>query len=462
MLTQYEYDNSSSQKSCYSSDTNATVSVVQRYLTTTTTTNVISSTTRIQNSIPNIKVESCTKEFLAKNFNDAYPMFKNPRGQCLIINVYNINGAVRRWSDLDVKLLSDLFRQLYFNVIVYSDFNGDDLRAENFKKILKQFSQSKEHANAQCSIICLMSHGEEGSLTVQDGNKIYHDHVFDLFSNVNCPHLAGKPKLFFIQCCRDDPGVGPVDDAGCHVQIPSNTSFDDLVFDDDDECDSMQRHHLPTMTDMLIAFPSQKGFTAFRKPHVGSWYMNALVDILARHAKDTDLCSMLNMVNGCVSREVTNKGKKQTAEYKSSFTKKAFYFFPGLTGNPITPIDYSIHNRNDVSRIEIITNNIDHQHDSSSISFDIIKNYFIENLLDKWKYLARELDVDEKHIDMISKENISLKQKFSLILDIVAKIRHNDLRQILIDMLNSLKQCRRMSHYYQLREIIAPFYPDLQ
>ena len=57
-------------------------------------------------------------------------MYKYPRGQCLIINVYNINGAVRRWSDLDVKLLSELFRQLYFNVIVYSDFNGVDLRAE--------------------------------------------------------------------------------------------------------------------------------------------------------------------------------------------------------------------------------------------------------------------------------------------------------------------------------------------
>ena len=57
-------------------------------------------------------------------------MFKNPRGQCLIINVYNINGAVRRWSDLDVKLLSELFRQLYFNVMVYSDMNGDDLGAE--------------------------------------------------------------------------------------------------------------------------------------------------------------------------------------------------------------------------------------------------------------------------------------------------------------------------------------------
>ena len=39
-------------------------------------------------------------------------------------------------------------------------------------KILKQFSQLKEHSNAQCCIICLMSHGEEGSLTVQDGKKV--------------------------------------------------------------------------------------------------------------------------------------------------------------------------------------------------------------------------------------------------------------------------------------------------
>jgi hypothetical protein len=74
--------------------------------------------------------------------------------------------------------------------------------------------------------------------------------------------MVGKKDFFVMRKTKCgfflDPGVGPVDDAGCHVQIPSNTSFDDLVFDDD-ECDSMQRHHLPTMSDMLIAFPSQKG-----------------------------------------------------------------------------------------------------------------------------------------------------------------------------------------------------------
>lgn len=69
-----------------------------------------------------------------------------------------------------------------------------------------------------------------------------------------------------------------------------------------------------------------------------------------------------------------------------------------------------------MNKIEIsLTNNIDHQHDSTGIHFDTIKTYFMENLADIWKYLARELDVNENDIDRISKENISLKEKFSLV-----------------------------------------------
>ena len=48
-----------------------------------------------------------------------------------------------------------------------------------------------------------MSHGEEGYLTTREGDKVLLDEIFSLFNNVNCPNLAGKPKLFFIQSCRD-------------------------------------------------------------------------------------------------------------------------------------------------------------------------------------------------------------------------------------------------------------------
>ncbi len=88
-------------------------------------------------------------------------------------------------------------------------------------------------------------------------------------------------------------------------------------------------NHRPSLCDMLIGFPTQKGFIAYRKPEIGSWYMNAIVQIFSKHAKDTDLCAMLNMVNDVISNEVTNTGKKQMSEYTSKFTKPYFFFFPG-------------------------------------------------------------------------------------------------------------------------------------
>ena len=88
-------------------------------------------------------------------------------------------------------------------------------------------------------------------------------------------------------------------------------------------------YHIPSLCDMLIGFPTQKGFIAYRKPEIGSWYMNAIVQVFSKHSHDTDLCAMLNMVNSIISNEVTNTGKKQMSEYTSKLTKPYFHFFPG-------------------------------------------------------------------------------------------------------------------------------------
>lgn len=87
--------------------------------------------------------------------------------------------------------------------------------------------------------------------------------------------------------------------------------------------------HIPSHCDMIIGFPTQKGFIAYRKPEIGSWYMNAIVNVFSRYAHNTDLCAMLNMVNSLISYEVTNTGKKQMSEFTSKLTKPYFYFFPG-------------------------------------------------------------------------------------------------------------------------------------
>ena len=44
-------------------------------------------------------------------------------------------------------------------------------------------------------------------------------------------------------------------------------------------------NHVPSLSDMLIGFPTQKGFIAYRKPEIGSWYMNAIVQVFSKHAK---------------------------------------------------------------------------------------------------------------------------------------------------------------------------------
>ncbi len=315
-------------------------------------------------NVPKIYVESCQTEFFYEKFKQSYPMFKNPRGLCLIVNIYQIDGMPpRRWSNRDTSSLKQLFEQLLFNVKTYTD-STHNLNNKNFMSILKDFSQLPDHQDAQSCIICLMSHGEEGYLTTKEGDKILLDEIFQLFNNINCPSLAGKPKLFFIQSCRDDPISGPAEDLG--IRLSFNLNHESQSEDENDGGQSFQSDnnlaykskesdivvsnneptspsiqtsdnqklrqiicHIPTLCDVLVGYPTQKGYIAYRKPEVGSWYMNAIVQVFSKHACDTDICALLNMVNSLISNEVTNTGKKQMSEYTSKLTKPYFYFFPG-------------------------------------------------------------------------------------------------------------------------------------
>lgn len=69
-------------------------------------------------------------------------MYKNPRGLCLIVNIYQIEGMPpRRWSDRDAEALRQLFEQLLFNVQIFTDFTHD-LNSEVNTLILFIYSSS--------------------------------------------------------------------------------------------------------------------------------------------------------------------------------------------------------------------------------------------------------------------------------------------------------------------------------
>lgn len=292
-----------------------------------------------------------------------------------------------------------------------------------------------------------------------------------MFNNANCPKLAGKPKLFFIQSCRDDPITGPAEDIGIrliqstdivnkkgqdsesdgksasfcdnntqnsypfkHGLVEVENNEDSLAPVELDESSGNVLYHMPTFCDMLIGFPTQRGFIAYRKPEIGSWYMNAIVQVFSRHAHDTDLCAMLNMVNSMISGEVTNTGKKQMSEYTSKLTKPYFFFFPGLADTQETSTikrKFECHDDIGLKKSCLVVNNRNNaailleQADSNWIkdhaSFkDIVIEFLCERASSHWKHVAREVNLGESRIaelDRLVNSRDKLKVVLSVWLD---------------------------------------------
>lgn len=409
-----------------------------------------------------VLVEKCTPDFFYENINKSYKLFKNPRGQCLIINIYQIDGMPpRRWSDRDTDALRQLFEQLMFTVSIFTD-STHDLTSNNLIKILKDFSKSSKHDEAQCCVVCLMSHGEEGYLTTKEGNRLLLDDIFTMFNNINCPLLAGKPKIFLIQSCRDDPINGPAEDLGIIFSLKTK-QLNELPKNDNDthETDGNQSntnmYHIPSLCDMVIGLPTQKGFIAYRKPEIGSWYMNAIVRVFSKHAKNTDICAMLNMVNALISNEVTNTGKKQMSEYTSKLTKPYLFFYPGLS------IDFDFELNTKKIELNLLMNNrcikrkrpVDNSDSlmlslntsipNSNLSYkDILthkhKLEIAKRARNYWKEIGRELEVGEVNIKELEETNDDLSNKLYKIIDIwICKIGHS--RATFTKLIDILTQC---------------------
>lgn len=269
-----------------------------------------------------VHVEECTRQFYNQNKDKSYRMIGMPRGQALIINVNEVlEKPPRRGTDIDRDNLKNLLEQLHFQVTIYND--EDDLTALGMAEKLRAFARKPEHATADACMICLLSHGEEGYMFGTDGKKIPLDEVFLLFDNRHCPSLLNKPKIFFIQACR-----GGMLDQGVKVKL------DEPDGGSPGHNNNIQQH--PSMSDMLICYPTLQGYYAWRNREKGSWYIEAVVKVFMKHAKCEDICAMLNRVNSDVSRKVSRTPQmemdrmSQMSEYKSSLRKPYLFFFPGI------------------------------------------------------------------------------------------------------------------------------------
>lgn len=72
--------------------------------------------------------------------------------------------------------------------------------------LLSSLVASEDHSDNDCVLIALMSHGDDGVLYAKD-QQYKPEKLWSHFTSDQCPTLAGKPKLFFIQVCHAQFGI---------------------------------------------------------------------------------------------------------------------------------------------------------------------------------------------------------------------------------------------------------------
>ena len=182
-----------------------------------------------------------------------YTMSNEPCGICLIINNEDFSQTRkgkgkeytdREGSNVDEENLCELFSWLNFVVRKLKN-----KKALEMYKILKKLSE-ENHSEYNCLVVCILTHGltrvNKDEILGVDGSSVPVDKLTSLFDGARCNSLNGKPKLFFLQCCRgkwEDKGattVGAIQHDGPDIQ------FDDGVT-------------LPLASDFFIGYSTPPG-----------------------------------------------------------------------------------------------------------------------------------------------------------------------------------------------------------
>lgn len=281
--------------------------------------------------ISEIIVTKVKRKFYFDHYKKAYVMNSIPRGQALIINISQIDGMKpRNGSDIDTLNLRALLQQLHFEVTVY---DGEKMTAMNIDRKVYEFAHLEEHKSANAAVVCLLSHGDDGHIFGSDGQQLELNKIFTYFDNANCPSLQDKPKIFIIQACRG-------------ANVDHRTKMGDLT-PPVDEADgphtfssASSLRWAPSKSDMIICYPTQQGYRAWRNREQGSWFIQAIVKVFMQYACCEDICAMMNRVNNMVSQMVSVcaneniNGTMQMSEFESSLRKPYLFFFPGIGSKP--------------------------------------------------------------------------------------------------------------------------------
>lgn len=237
-----------------------------------------------------------------------YNMKSPRRGVLFFVNIIRIrNKKDRDGAEKDRENLITLFREMYYTVFYY-----EDLTREQFVNLVEDFKKTNYLKSVDSFVFCIHTHGDlymnQTICEFSDGHTIGVDKIIEIFSNVKCTDLVGKPKVFFFPFCR-----GTISDR--ERKIPRI------------ETDGVVNAAVPSFSDILICYGTVPGFTTHRDADFGSWYIRELCKVFAEHACDCHIEELLKMV-GSKTLELRAEGRLQVASTESRGFNKLMFFNP--------------------------------------------------------------------------------------------------------------------------------------
>lgn len=287
------------------------------------------------------------KPFTIEKTRGVYDMSSPVRGWCLIFSNHvfsDPNLGKLLGYERDKENFEKVFSELGFVTKVF-----EKVTAEEIKQIIQ------EHANRSASdclyptnalAVVILTHGNTNYLCGfnyksnnnpdQPNDKIGVTELMDIFSNQNCPHLVGKPKIVFLQACRGakfdfglDAPSAIIGDNKVATPIACTLRSGKRLYNEMDETIAK----LPSVGEEIMIFYATPSNYASYVPLTGSLFGVQLCVELKKWAWKRDLNDIMLSVNNALRRKeiatMDKKSAKQVLEiYLRSPTRK-LYFNPG-------------------------------------------------------------------------------------------------------------------------------------
>lgn len=283
----------------------------------------LSSYTETGDEMPHLKVKLCETHKTGPKY---YKMTSKPRGFCLIVNNVDFEHRPeekRLGSDKDAERMSTVFNELGFDVILQRNVESFPIL-----EFLRSYaSREDELSQHDALVVVVLSHGDAEEIFGTDNLRVNIRDILEIFNNVNCRQLRGKPKMFFFAACRGDR-------KDQSISTDLEGSYDAATFEEVKKVSSEEtkinaKNLGPSYSDMIISYSTVYGFVSHRNPTSGSWYCETLAQMLVEHSCDTRLIDLLGLVDNLVQARLSEQGCNQTTSYEAIGFNKKLYFNPG-------------------------------------------------------------------------------------------------------------------------------------